>query len=177
MGICFANSSIKFCIDHRRENEGMAGSSRKVELPAIFMMSFTGLNQKEKRLRIIFTIIPKRRAFLPYFSRWWLLLIAKNRLKVFIFNLLSIKLASQNRVFVENRPFTREFKKDLPFGWWERCVPPSMLIFLGWTFRMEWRFGMHLRYVFRFLAIVKMTRWETPFLDSLRSTCVRRSNC
>jgi hypothetical protein len=65
----------------------------------------------------------------------------------------------------------------LPFGWWERCVPPSMLIFPGWTFRMEWRFGMHLRYVFRFLAMVKMTRWETPFLDSLRSTCVRRSNC
>ena len=116
MGICFANSSIKFCIDHRRENEGIAGSSRKVELPAIFMMSFTRLNQKGKRLRIIFTIILKKRAFLPYFSRWWLLLIAKNRLKVFIFNLLSIKLASQNRVFVENRPFTREFKKDLPFG-------------------------------------------------------------
>ena len=60
--------------------------------------------------------MPKKRAFLPYFSRWWLLLIVKNRLKVFIFNLLSIKLASQNRVFVENRPITREFKKDLPFG-------------------------------------------------------------
>lgn len=132
---------------------------------------------KRKKIKNYFYNYTEKTGLFPYFSRWWLLLIAKNRLKVFIFNLLSIKLASQNRVFVENRPFTREFKKDLPFGWWERCVPPSMLIFLGWTFRMEWRFGMHLRYVFRFLAIVKMTRWETPFLDSLRSTCVRRSNC
>lgn len=32
------------------------------------------------------------------------------------YNNISLKTASQNRIFLRKRPFTREFAKELPFG-------------------------------------------------------------
>jgi hypothetical protein len=32
------------------------------------------------------------------------------------YNNISLKIASQNRIFLRKRPFTREFAKELPFG-------------------------------------------------------------
>ena len=36
------------------------------------------------------------------------------------YNDISLKIASQNRIFLRKRPFTREFVKELPFGQEER---------------------------------------------------------
>lgn len=40
----------------------------------------------------------------------------KNRLKLLSIKMLNQNLPSQNRVFSEKRPFTREFGKEMPFG-------------------------------------------------------------
>ena len=32
------------------------------------------------------------------------------------YNNIRLKIASQNRIFLRKRPFTREFAKELPFG-------------------------------------------------------------
>ena len=40
----------------------------------------------------------------------------KNRLKSLSIILLNQNSPSQNRVFSEKRPFTREFGKEMPFG-------------------------------------------------------------
>lgn len=40
----------------------------------------------------------------------------KNRLKLLSIKMLNQNSSSQNRVFSEKRPFTREFGKEMPFG-------------------------------------------------------------
>ena len=40
----------------------------------------------------------------------------KNRFKLLSIKMLNQNSSSQNRVFSEKRPFTREFGKEMPFG-------------------------------------------------------------
>ena len=50
------------------------------------------------------------------FSRWLPFAKLKNEVNNLAINKLELKIPSQNRIFVENRPFPREFEKELAFG-------------------------------------------------------------
>ena len=50
------------------------------------------------------------------FSRWLPFVNLKNKVNNLVINKLGLKTPSQNRIFVENRPFPREFEKELAFG-------------------------------------------------------------
>ena len=50
------------------------------------------------------------------FSRWQPFYEIKNRFKSLSIKSLNRNSPSQNRVFSEKRPFTREFGKEMPFG-------------------------------------------------------------
>ena len=115
MVICFVNLSIKFCIDYFRYIDKRTGNSAEVGFPVLFLCPFVWEKEKRKILRRILTNGWSKSSVLPVFSRWMLLLDVVFKANNLKYNNISLKIASQNRIFLRKRPFTREFAKELPF--------------------------------------------------------------